>query len=63
MTARSRHPLSLLSLARPAALIHHVTITGLAPSTVYFYRCGSPTSGYSETFNFTSPPAVGPNAE
>lgn len=41
-------------------LFHHVTIQNLAPSTLYYYKCGDPTLGMSQELNFTSPPAVGP---
>jgi len=34
-------------------------LTGLEPDTVYFYRTGEPSSGYSPTFHFTSPPKPG----
>ncbi len=40
-------------------LFHHVTLQGLTPGTLYFYKCGNPTLGISQEFNFTSPPAVG----
>jgi len=38
-----------------SGLIHHVTLTGLAPKTVYFYLVAGSTTEYS----FTSSPGVG----
>lgn len=38
-------------------LFHHVTMSGLSPSTVYFYKVGDSTYGFSSEYNFTSPPA------
>ena len=41
--------------------LHHTTLEGLNPSTVYYYTVGDATSGVSNVFNFTSHPGVGPN--
>ncbi|KAK9861505.1 hypothetical protein WJX84_007459 [Apatococcus fuscideae] len=42
---------------------HHAKITGLTPNTTYFYRCGDPTiPAWSDEYNFTTSPAVGPNS-
>jgi hypothetical protein len=35
-------------------------MTGLLPSQRYYYRFGSKTSGYSQTFTFVSSPITGP---
>jgi hypothetical protein len=36
---------------------HEVELTGLAPGTTYYYRCGSPGYGWSDTLSFRTPPA------
>eukprot|EP00667_Euglena_gracilis_P011568 EG_transcript_11834 len=45
-------------------LLHHLTVSGLQPATLYFYRCGAPTptGGYSAEFAFRTPPAPAANA-
>ena len=43
-----------------SGLIHHVTLTGLAPATTYYYQAGS-TAAWSQEFSFTSSPGVGAN--
>lgn len=40
----------------PPATHHHVTLTGLSPSTVYHYKCGDSKGGYSKIFSFKSAP-------
>ena len=40
-------------------LFHHVMLSGLQPSTDYYYKVGDTTCGQSREFTFTSPPAVG----
>jgi hypothetical protein len=42
--------------------LHFATMTGLAPSTQYFYRVGDPSAGWSDTHAFTTAPPVGPAA-
>eukprot|EP00043_Microstomoeca_roanoka_P030120 m.24780 g.24780 ORF g.24780 m.24780 type:complete len:455 (+) comp9741_c0_seq1:152-1516(+) len=42
-----------------SGLIHHAKIDNLKPSTKYYYRCGTDSNGYSNTYSFTTPPAVG----
>lgn len=39
------------------------TAIGLSPSTVYFYRVGSDSSGWSQVFKFTTAPLVGQRAK
>jgi hypothetical protein len=46
------------SAAYTSGLIHHVTLSGLAPNTKYFYRVGSDNS-WSQEFTFTSNPGLG----
>ena len=41
-----------------SGLIHHTTLTGLKPSTTYWYRCGGPVV-WSQNFSFTTSPPVG----
>lgn len=36
--------------------VHHVVLEGLAPSTTYYYVCGSAESGFSNEYSFESPP-------
>jgi hypothetical protein len=36
---------------------HEIGLTGLAPGTTYYYRCGSPGYGWSDTLSFRTPPA------
>mmetsp|Transcript_18328 Transcript_18328/g.70799 ORF Transcript_18328/g.70799 Transcript_18328/m.70799 type:complete len:531 (+) Transcript_18328:49-1641(+) len=44
--------------------LHTVTLTGLKPSTVYFYRVGDPAWDWSNhNFNFTTPPDVGSSTD
>ena len=38
---------------------HHVSLTGLALGTVYFYRCGDADAGWSQVLNFTTAPEPG----
>ncbi len=45
-----------------SGIIHHVYLNNLAPSTVYFYKCGNFTSEFSlisEVFSFETMPEVG----
>lgn len=42
----------------PPSTHHHVTITGLTPSTMYQYRCGDDEGGYSKLFSFKSAPPI-----
>jgi hypothetical protein len=39
--------------------IHFATMTGLKPSTFYWYKVGSPVYGWSITYNFTTRPVDG----
>jgi len=41
-----------------SGVIHTAVITGLQPSTTYYYKCGG-LSGWSEEFSFTTAPKVG----
>ncbi|KAF5752493.1 purple acid phosphatase 15-like isoform X5 [Tripterygium wilfordii] len=45
-----------------SGIIHHVRLTGLKPSRVYFYRCGDPSkpAAMSDTYYFKTMPASGP---
>ncbi|XP_052185132.1 purple acid phosphatase 15 isoform X2 [Diospyros lotus] len=44
-----------------SGIIHHVRLTGLKPSTVYYYRCGDPSiPAISEIFSFKTMPVSGP---
>ncbi|CAK9227760.1 unnamed protein product [Sphagnum troendelagicum] len=44
-----------------SGIIHHVRLTGLAPSTQYFYVCGDPSLGeMSEEYSFTTLPLPSP---
>ncbi len=38
--------------------LYHVTLTGLAPATAYYYTVGDQTSGVSAVMNFTSSPGA-----
>lgn len=38
---------------------HDVVLTGLAPSTVYFYQFGNAQEGWSDVLSFTSAPVDG----
>eukprot|EP00884_Botryococcus_braunii_P016935 jgi/Botrbrau1/3925/Bobra.0365s0001.1 len=40
-------------------LIHHALLTGLQPSTTYYYIVGEPTYGTSQELSFTTLPPVG----
>lgn len=40
-------------------LFHHVTLQGLIPDTLYFYKCGDPDVGISQQLNFTTTPPMG----
>ncbi len=42
-----------------AGFHHHVQITGLTPSTTYFFSCGDSAGGFSPVFNFTTAPPAG----
>eukprot|EP01147_Barroeca_monosierra_P009035 gene9035-1361_t len=42
-----------------SGLIHHAKIENLEPATVYYYRCGCQTNGFSNVFSFTTPPRLG----
>jgi len=39
--------------------IHHVILPDLLPSTLYYYKCGDPSAGFSDILNFTSAIAPG----
>ncbi|XP_057534794.1 purple acid phosphatase 15 [Amaranthus tricolor] len=46
-----------------SGIIHHVRLTGLKPSTLYYYRCGDPyLSAMSGLFHFRTMPIPGPNS-
>lgn len=47
-----------------SGVIHHVRLSGLAPSTRYYYRCGDSSlkAGLSEERSFTTLPAPAPGA-
>ncbi|CAN0264605.1 unnamed protein product, partial [Discosporangium mesarthrocarpum] len=44
-----------------SGFLHTATLRGLAPSTRYYYACGSKGTGLSTTRSFKTPPEVGPN--
>ena len=50
----------MLTLNYSSPLLHHVPLVGLMPDTVYYYQCGDPDLGLSQTYNFTTAPAPGP---
>lgn len=44
-----------------SGIIHHVQLTGLSPDSVYYYRCGDPSTGeMSDVFRFKTMPVSGP---
>ncbi|GAB4841344.1 Purple acid phosphatase 15 [Ancistrocladus abbreviatus] len=44
-----------------SGIIHHVRLTGLKASTLYFYRCGDPSiPAMSSTYSFRTMPVSGP---
>ncbi|KAJ7950452.1 Purple acid phosphatase [Quillaja saponaria] len=44
-----------------SGIIHHVRLTGLNPSTVYYYQCGDPSvQAMSDIFSFRTMPVSGP---
>ncbi|CAO2839919.1 unnamed protein product [Amaranthus hypochondriacus] len=46
-----------------SGIIHHVRLTGLKPSTLYYYRCGDPyLSAMSGLLHFRTMPIPGPNS-
>lgn len=46
-----------------SGIIHHVRLTGLKPSTRYYYRCGDPTIGaMSNIYSFRTMPVSGPRS-
>ncbi|KAK6940526.1 Purple acid phosphatase, N-terminal [Dillenia turbinata] len=46
-----------------SGIIHHVRLTGLKPSTVYYYRCGDPSlQAMSGIFHFKTMPISGPQS-
>ncbi|KAF2584015.1 hypothetical protein F2Q70_00037634 [Brassica cretica] len=45
-----------------SGIIHHVRITGLQPSTVYYYRCGDPSHGISKIHHFKTMPVSSPSS-
>ncbi|CAN7075601.1 unnamed protein product [Brassica oleracea var. botrytis] len=45
-----------------SGIIHHVRITGLQPSTVYYYRCGDPSHGMSKIHHFKTMPVSSPSS-
>ncbi|CAH8356356.1 unnamed protein product [Eruca vesicaria subsp. sativa] len=45
-----------------SGIIHHVRITGLNPSTVYYYRCGDPSHGMSKIHSFKTMPVSSPTS-
>lgn len=45
-----------------SGIIHHVRLTGLSASTVYYYRCGDPhQNAMSKVLSFKTMPAPGPS--
>ncbi|MBI4951118.1 MAG: metallophosphoesterase family protein, partial [Myxococcales bacterium] len=42
-------------------IVHEVVLTGLAPSTTYYYRAGNPADGWSNEYSFRTGPT--PHAE
>ncbi|OMO90735.1 hypothetical protein CCACVL1_07306 [Corchorus capsularis] len=46
-----------------SGIIHHVHLTGLKPSTLYYYRCGDPSiSAMSDIYRFRTMPVSGPRS-
>ncbi|KAJ7549714.1 hypothetical protein O6H91_04G020100 [Diphasiastrum complanatum] len=46
-----------------SGIIHHVLLTGLKPSTRYYYRCGDPyIDAMSKIYRFKTLPAIGPDS-
>ncbi|MBA0617774.1 hypothetical protein Godav_027194, partial [Gossypium davidsonii] len=46
-----------------SGIIHHVRLTGLKPSTLYYYRCGDPSiSAMSGIYHFRTMPVSGPRS-
>ncbi|GFY99382.1 purple acid phosphatase 15 [Actinidia rufa] len=46
-----------------SGIIHHVRLTGLTASTIYYYRCGDPSiPAMSEIFSFKTMPVSGPRS-
>ncbi|KAF7845567.1 Purple acid phosphatase 15 [Senna tora] len=46
-----------------SGIIHHVQLTGLEPSTLYYYRCGDPTlQAMSDIYYFKTMPASSPQS-
>ncbi|KAK6259763.1 hypothetical protein SCA6_014237 [Theobroma cacao] len=46
-----------------SGIIHHVRLTGLKPSTLYYYRCGDPSiSAMSDIYHFRTLPTSGPRS-
>lgn len=46
-----------------SGIIHHVQLTGLKPSTRYFYRCGDPSiHAMSDIYSFMTMPVSGPKS-
>ncbi|XP_021274973.1 purple acid phosphatase 15 isoform X2 [Herrania umbratica] len=46
-----------------SGIIHHVRLTGLKPSTLYYYRCGDPSiSALSDIYHFRTLPVSGPRS-
>jgi hypothetical protein len=42
-----------------AGFIHYATLTGLKPSSTYFYTVGSNANGFTDVYHFETRPAVG----
>ncbi|GMY33925.1 purple acid phosphatase 15 isoform X1 [Fagus crenata] len=46
-----------------SGIIHHVRLTGLNPSTLYYYRCGDPSmQAWSKIYSFKTMPVSGPRS-
>lgn len=46
-----------------SGIIHHVRLTGLKPSKIYYYRCGDPSiPATSEIYSFKTMPVSGPRS-
>ncbi len=48
------------SLKTDSGIINEATVRGLQPGTIYYYRCGSEDSGWSEIHAFSTAPSQGP---
>ena len=58
---RGRGPPNKADTPLHAGALNYVTLSGLKPSTTYYYKVGDPALGMSTEFSFLTAPELGPS--